>query len=225
MAVVYKKSGFLGLGGSVRHVLCDGCGCDVENKELYFNSVPNTSLFFCRDCAIQRKINLEPHDWPTDQALATDAAIYRSWWCQDKNDGKSKFIKHCFQCNALLVGEAVGSKLSRQYYKVGEGLSTLVEPKCHRAKIEFLNGHNKRQLECEHEFITVASSRDDGIDAKKTYDDLKNSVANKFFAIDHEAAAFGRKYVWCKKCGLFYDLPRYREGELKSRGINLDWYL
>lgn len=144
----------------------------------------------------------------------------------DNIDGKEKFIKHCYHCQGLLVGEKVGTKLVRSFYEVGRTRPTTTEPNCTRIQRPLRKGHDEACLECTHNFVTVASSRDDSIKAHRLFTELKHSELNRVFGrIDYEAAAFGRRYIWCSKCGLYYDLPTDREKDLPPKGINMDWYI
>lgn len=226
MATIWEKQGLLGLGQSKRKDLCDRCGEDVTSEEKFFNPDPPTSEFFCRSCALAMNINLKPHNWPTDKTLFGNPASFCQHWMKDTSDGKEKFIKQCFRCSSLLVGRKVGENFERSFYEVGSSSSKTVEPDCIERVGEFLRGHPKDQLRCRHIFIEVATSRVSDAEGEKLLNTLKDSSATSIFGmIDHDAAAFGRRYIWCRNCGLFYDLPRYKEKDLKKIGINEDWYL
>jgi hypothetical protein len=172
------------------------------------------------------KADIQQHDWPTDSEIFNTPASWSGHWTLDSIDGQEKFIKHCCYCYGLLVGKRTGTKLFRSYYEIGRKTPTPIEPKCTRIQKPLRNGHYATCLECTHNFVTVASSYDNSAKAHELFTKLKESELNQILGkIDHEAAAFGRRYIWCSKCGLYYELPRYREKELLSKGINLNWYV
>lgn len=142
---------------------------------------------------------------------------------KDTLDNQDKFIHSC-HCGSLLIAYTKGKSTTRSYYSIGSRLPSSIEPKCRDINLEFSN--DNASSNCTHDFIEVATSRVDESTGKKLLKQLKNSAANDILGpIDHEAAAFGRRYIWCSKCGLYYDLPKYREKELKRKGINKEWYI
>jgi hypothetical protein len=145
---------------------------------------------------------------------------------RDTNDGKEKFIKHCHRCDSLLVGVKSGEKLNRLFYEVGSNSAKTTESKCVSYEYETGRAHPRDRRKCKHSFLEVASSRVTEKVGKELLQTLKESAANSLLGgIDHEAVAFGRRYIWCSKCGLFYGLPKYKEKDLKEVGINEDWYV
>jgi hypothetical protein len=223
---IWERTGIFGLGQRTCRYLCDRCSKDVTNEKRFSNPTPPTSHCFCRDCAMALKVDLNPHDWPSDEALF-DAPESWSWhWMKDTSDGKEKFIKHCNRCASLMVGLKIGKKLDRLFYYVGSNSPKTKEPKCHENKSELERGHPKDRWNCKHTFVEVATSRVSDSEGKKLLNELRQSAAHQILgAIDHESVAYGRRYIWCSKCGLFYDLPKYRDNELKKIGINTEWYL
>jgi hypothetical protein len=227
MATVFRKTGFWIFGATTRHEICDRCREEIQKidgiPEWYSDKDKPSGERYCRRCAISLGIDLEPHDWPSDIEITDSRGSERLFrGMTNKADGQEKYIESCFHCNALLVATIRGTNVDRSYYSVGKTYPTRTKPQCTRRKMELIGGHLKNQLTCHHNFVEVANSRDQSTQEKEYFQDLgETQIHTKVL----ETTNSGRRNIWCSKCGLYYDLPIYRETKLKAVGINTDWYV
>lgn len=223
------KSSFFGFGKSETSYkdYCDKCNVELISMEHLYRTEDKDEAMFCKSCAIQLNIELEPHSWPSDKKIIEYDT--RDFFIDVEK--KEKIIYSCVHCDGLLVATKEVNRLNRRYYKVGNENYLSQSFKCrresHSSRLE--GGHVKKMLTCSHSFVTVASTRNNSIEAHKKFNELTektNSILVDMYGhINYEAVAFGRKYIWCKKCGLYYQLTPSQERELQAHGINKDWYL
>ena len=229
MAGIYHKTGIFGLGKTIYKEYCDICNQELNPlNPLVRKEDPDDSMY-CRQCALKIGIDLQPHSW--SHADSTILKYDERDFFVDKIDGHEKIVYSCCHCDGLLVATKNGNKISRKYFKVGNKNSSVTSFKCHRVPHDQRysdDGHVKNMLTCQHDFITVASNFEDSPEAAKKYKEItlddSHILVGMYGHLDYEAIAYGKKYIWCSKCGLNFNLSKTKLRELNHKGINLDWY-
>ncbi len=227
---IFKKTGIFGFGKTIYEDFCDVCQAQLNSSNPLVRKEDVDESMYCRQCAVKLGIDLEPHSW-----RHTDSEIFRydsRDFFLDKIDGQEKIVYSCCHCDGLLVAIKTGDRISRKYYKVGSKNSSSISYKCYRVQHSQRysgDGHVKNMLTCQHEFITVASNFEDSYLAEKKLKEIKlddsHILVEMYGHLDYESIAYGKKYIWCSKCGLHHSLSKSRLKELNSKGINLDWYV
>jgi hypothetical protein len=229
MARIFKKTGLFGLGRGEHINYCDRCHKEIsENMEIFWSDDLERKMY-CIACAPHVGIELVPHYWSS-----SDEVIFnyeeRNFFT-DKRDGQRKIIIPCCYCDGLMVGVTDGKRLKRTYYKIGSKTAHSSSFPCTRIpdNVHFTSGHRTNSLTCTHDFLTIASTLDvsdearrRSVDSERTYPDILEKM---YGPLNHEAIHQGELYIWCRKCGLYYELPPTKVQTLKRTGVNIEWYM
>ncbi len=217
MGKVTKKTGFLGFGKTIEEYSCDKCRINLPDNRFW-----DEGMVYCKSCADKIDLSIA-HSW--DKLNIVDEYRKNDFFI-DTSDMKNKYIHTCYRCHGLIVYHLQqDNKYYCKYYRVGHDMPMDDVFICEEHSGYNEDGNVESQANCQHSWITIATSRqtDDAAHAKyKRLMGTRNYTLERMYGtdeIDIQYQCFGATYYWCFNCGLFRRLNPQREHLLKKYGV------